>query len=116
MRRQRLWIRARSGFRPPPLNPIVILNLFQDKEQPSHVILKQVQDDERGRTSGIFEDNEVAGSHPPSPHRVQYLFRHLVHRRHHFGAELQVNRGENVVELIFLAHAHNSGRHKVMLF
>ena len=38
----------------------VILNLFQDNEQPSHVILKQVQDDERGcrddggvRTKGL---------------------------------------------------------------
>jgi hypothetical protein len=27
--------------------PLVILNLFQDNEQPSHVILKQVQDDEK---------------------------------------------------------------------
>jgi hypothetical protein len=29
-----------------PLLPLVILNLFQDNAQPSHVILKQVQDDE----------------------------------------------------------------------
>jgi hypothetical protein len=35
-------------LRQPALSPvIVILNLFQDNEQPSHVILKQVQDDER---------------------------------------------------------------------
>lgn len=29
-----------------PRPPIVILNLFQDNAQPSHVILKQVRDDE----------------------------------------------------------------------
>jgi hypothetical protein len=35
--------------RPPAVlnTPLVILNLFQDNEQTSHVILKQVQDDER---------------------------------------------------------------------
>ena len=51
-----------------------------------------------------------------SPHRVQYLFRHLVHCGHHFIAQLQVNRGEDIVQLVFLAHADYRRRDKVMLF
>ncbi len=41
---------ARSCATPPchPEPRPVILNLFQDNKQRSHVILKQVQDDERG--------------------------------------------------------------------
>jgi hypothetical protein len=38
--------------------PHVILNLFQDNEQPSHVTLKQVQDDERGHEESVLELRE----------------------------------------------------------
>jgi len=33
--------------------PVAILNLFQDNEKPSPVILKQVQDDEGGGGGGV---------------------------------------------------------------
>ena len=66
----RRFVFPRIPPRHPEYTPLVILNSFQDNEQPSPVILKQVQDDEAEVRGSGFEDHGIMGSCPPSPHRV----------------------------------------------